>query len=277
MKKIKSKILLVVGIVFIIGLIGCIISIFYMYNEPKISVLCYHNVITKEEKEKLPEDALWSITVENFEEEMRYLHEHHYKTLTMDEFIKWKKGEINVPFKSVLITFDDGLLSNYHYAFPILKKYNLNATLFLIGENSEKIGNMPNKWAGNPMSYMSKEQIEKTKLEYPNVEIYSHTYGMHNIIKDGVVSADEYTEKQIEEDIDKYENYMGKTTIIAYPFGVTNENFINELKNKGYKYAFVLGDNKKATRKDDDFRINRINTSTDKKISHFARRFWLPY
>lgn len=78
------------------------------------------------------------------------------------------------------------------------------------------------------------------------------------------------------EDIQKYENYMGKTEVIAYPFGVTNERFINALKKKGYKYGFVLGDNKKATRKDNDFMINRINTSYDKN-SHFGLRFWLPY
>ncbi len=36
-------------------------------------------------------------------------------------FISGKKGEIEVPFNSVLVTFDDGLLSNYEYAFPILK------------------------------------------------------------------------------------------------------------------------------------------------------------
>lgn len=270
----KKNILKLVGIIFILGIILTTTAIVYLYHEPKIAVLSYHNVATN--KKSLSEKNLWCISVENFEEEMKYLHDHHYKTLTMDEFCKWKRGEINLPFKSVLVTFDDGLLSNYQFAFPILKKYNINATLFMIGENSEKIGDTPNNWTGELISYMSKDQIEKTKQEYPNVEIYSHTYGMHKEV-DGIAAAKKYKKEQMLEDIQKYENYMGKTEVIAYPFGVTNERFINELKKKGYKYGFVLGDNKKATRKDNDFMINRINTSYDKKISHFGLRFWLPY
>ncbi len=40
----------------------------------------------------------------------------------MDEFYNWKIGNLNLPYKSVLITFDDGFLSNYEYAFKLLKK-----------------------------------------------------------------------------------------------------------------------------------------------------------
>ena len=269
-----KKILQIVGILIIIFVIGIIIFGIYVYSEPKIPILSYHNVIKKEE---IKEESLWTISAENFEEEMKYLHDTNYKTLTMEEFCKWKEGEIELPFKSVLVTFDDGLLSNYQYAFPILKKYNINATLFVIGETSEKIGDAQNKWQGVENSYLSKAQIDKIKEEYPNVEMYSHTYGMHLKENEEIARANLYTEEQMAEDIKKYEEYMGKTEIIAYPFGITNETFIKVLKEQGYKYGFLLGDNRKATRKDDNFLINRINTSTDKDIFHFAGRLLLPY
>ncbi len=270
-----KKIIQIIEIIVIISVIGIIIFGIYVYSKPKIPVLCYHNVIPK--KEIHDENSQWIISEENFEEQMKYLHDNHYKTLTMEEFIKWKNKEISLPFKSVLITFDDGLLSNYQYAFPILKKYNINSSVFVIGEYSEEIGEEENIWNEKPVSYISKEQINKMKQDYPNVEIYSHTYGMHQIGEDNIAKINLSTEEQMVEDIKKYENYMGKTDIIAYPFGVTNKTFIKVLKENGYKYGFLLGDNKKATRKDDNFLINRINVSTDKDIFHFAGRLLLPY
>ena len=42
-----------------------------------------------------------------------------FAIITTEEFYKWKTGEIELPYKSVLITFDDGFLSNYEYAFKL--------------------------------------------------------------------------------------------------------------------------------------------------------------
>ena len=43
------------------------------------------------------------------------------------------------------------------------------------------------------------------------------------------------------------------------------------------KYGFLLGENKKATRHDNNFHINRVNVSTNKDMLHFVARLLLPY
>lgn len=264
----KLKVLLIVLLIII--LIASI-SIFFIYREPKVPVLCYHNVVSKEEQDNNPDSKLWNISVDNFEEEMKYLYDNNYKTLTMEEFYKWKKGEIDVPFKSVLITFDDGFLSNYYYAFPILKKYNINASVFVIGKCIVNSDEDTDEWNGNVITYMSRDILEKCEEEYPNVKFYSHTYFLHN---KGDINK---PYNDIYNDFEEFDENIKKTDILAYPYGDNNDNIKKVLKNKKYRMAFTFADNKKATRKDDDYAINRINVSTDKPLYKFALRLLLPY
>jgi hypothetical protein len=67
-----------------------------------------------------------------FEEQCRHLAENGYKTLSSQEVLLMLKGELSIPPKAVMITFDDGLKHVWSVAFPILKKYGLCATCFLI-------------------------------------------------------------------------------------------------------------------------------------------------
>lgn len=284
----KLKLLIIIGIIILIFVIAVIIATKIIYKEPKVPVICYHNVAKQEEITPNSEEQKWAITVENFEEQMKFLHNFKFKTLTLDEFYKWKKGEIKVPFNSVLVTFDDGLLSNYEYAFPILKKYNINATVFLIGKNCYK--ETTEAWNGNIQTYMGLDILKKAKEEYPNVEFASHTYDMHAVGKLKDMNKDDmkkdleqmstfYKEghKAIYANMKKEMNAIKTFEYVAYPFGLYNDELIEILKGKNVKMAFTLADNKKATRGEDDFKVNRINTSTDKPLYKFALRFLLPY
>ena len=228
-----------------------------MFKNPKIAVLCYHNIGTAEEKENFPDEKDWVITVENFREHLDYLKENNYKTLTMDEFYSWKCGEIDLPYKSVLITFDDGFLSNYEYAFPLLKEYNMNATVFVVGrfiENSKE-----SNWNGNIKTYMSKDILLKLETEFPNIEVYSHSYNLHY---QGAINQEETI---LLDDIKNFENFYKKTDVFCYPFGQYNTTIEKALENSGYKMAFKYGpdkkDYKKASRKDNNFEIPRLNMS----------------
>lgn len=228
-----------------------------MFKNPKIAVLCYHNIGTAEEKERFPDEKDWVITVKNFREHLDYLKENHYKTLTMDEFYRWKIGEIDLPYKSVLITFDDGFLSNYEYAFPLLKEYNMNATVFVVGsfiENSSE-----NSWNGNLKTYMSKDILLKLETEFPNIKVYSHSYNLH------YQRAINQEETILLDDIKNFENFYKKTDVFCYPFGQYNTTIENALETSAYKMAFKYGpdkkDYKKTSRKDNNFEIPRLNMS----------------
>ena len=266
-KKMKRKIIIVlIAICTLFILISCYI---YIINKNKIPVLCYHNLATAEEKTYFESEKDWTIDVKNFEEQLKYFKKHNYKTLTMEEFYEWKQGMLNLPQKSVLITFDDGFLSNYHYAFPLLKKYNMNATVFLIGEYVQNA--TQTDWDGNIKTYMPLELVEKSKEEYPNIDFCSHTYGLHYHN-----SINEVSKEQMEKDFSVFNNNIANTKFLAYPFGQYNEDLINSWKSSDGLLAFAYGptrkDYRKASRKDNNYKIPRLNVSHGMEIWKLSLR-----
>ena len=262
----KKKILILLIILFLF------LIIFYFYKDQKVAVLGYHSFY--KDKVELKEDNPEFINdISSFEKQMKYLHDHNYKSLTLDEFYKWKKGEIKVPRKSVLITIDDGNLSNYMYAFPILKKYNMNAVVFYVGAYAKEYG----VEEGNIYDIMSLDLIKKAKKEYPNIEFQSHSYDMHD---SGVLNK---TKEELNNDL-KEMNKQGKFEYFAYPFGVYSEDMKEVLKENNYKLAFGFGYDKngknsykKASKKDDDYLISRLNISNYVSYGKFLLRLYIPY
>lgn len=257
--------------ILLLILILSIITLTYLYKNPKIPVLCYHNIATQNEKENYPEESDWTITTDNFKEHLDYLKNNNYKTLTMDEFYNWKIGNLNLPYKSVLITFDDGFLSNYEYAFKLLKEYNMNATVFVVGSFIDN--STTNEWNGNIKTYMTKDILENLKNEYPNIEIYSHSYNLHY---QGAINQNKDVLMQ---DIKDFNNFYPNNDILCYPFGQYNDNIENCLKESNYKMAFRYGPNKKdykkASRNDNIYEIPRLNVSHGMSVFKFALRLFM--
>lgn len=95
----------------------------------KTLILAYHRVdnLTKDFEY---DSSLISVSKSNFEKQMNYLSK-HYNVISLEDFMDCHKKKIDPPKNSVVITFDDGYLDSYTNAFPILKKYNLPATIYL--------------------------------------------------------------------------------------------------------------------------------------------------
>lgn len=91
-----------------------------------VPVLMYHHVT--------PKGGSLSCSVSHFDSQLKALVSRGYSTLTAEQFARYLRGE-PVPKKSIVLTFDDGYLNNFVYAHPVLKKYNLNALMFLITQH----------------------------------------------------------------------------------------------------------------------------------------------
>jgi peptidoglycan/xylan/chitin deacetylase (PgdA/CDA1 family) len=75
---------------------------------------------------------LVTLTPEGFENHLRFLAEKGLQTVFLDELLEHLRGGKRFTRPAVALTFDDGHLDNWVYAFPLLKKYGVKATIFVV-------------------------------------------------------------------------------------------------------------------------------------------------
>ena len=181
----------------------------------------------------------------------------------MDEFYNWYNKKIELPEKSVLITFDDGYADNYYFAYPILKKYNLKATFFVVGS---WIKDKTEEYIPGKNQIMGFDKINEIKKEYPNIEFQSHSWGYHSRGR-----IESMTKEEMEEDTLKMLNLGFE--YMAYPYGHRNNLIKQVLKDKGFKIAFRFGPPEYATRNSDLYEMERIKFNDKADINYIKK--WL--
>ena len=124
----------------------------------------------------LNDNEVWTQSIGAFEKQMQYLHENGYRTITLKELGDWQAGRIELPRRTVAITFDDADRSVYERAWPILERYGFTATLFVV---TSKVGQ---EWEGVSSLYWQ----ELRELNDSGVfDIESHTHDLHYRVDTG--------------------------------------------------------------------------------------------
>jgi peptidoglycan/xylan/chitin deacetylase (PgdA/CDA1 family) len=95
----------------------------------RFQILIYHKVSPQEHT------CFGPLPPERFDSQMRLL-KSSYQVFSLQELVD-RSLKADVPERAVAVTFDDGYLDNFQYAFPILKKYELQATIFLVAKAVE--------------------------------------------------------------------------------------------------------------------------------------------
>lgn len=231
-------------------------------QQSEIPVLLYHHLLTAEDIEKYN----WgnnkiALSVETFDKQMKYLHDNGYHTATLDELRQFIDGEINLPEKTVVITFDDGFLSNIVYGYPIMKKYNLQGTIFVIGSAAESP-----KCPFDPktVQYININEMPKYKDVF-NFE--SHTYSLHQHDENKkplIITSDKNT---IIEDVSKNMELLD-AKYIAYPFGSYDNNAIEYIKETNHKMAFTVKQGY-VTRNLNKYELPRFEITPDTSMEEF--------
>ena len=203
-----------------------------------VPVLMYHHILST--------DSFIASSVKNFEDQMKFLSDDGWKTLTSDEFYQFKQGKLKVPKKSVFITFDDGWRDNFVYAYPILKKYNLKATLFVVTQWIDKASKVDN------CEYNEKKHSECKKLVSTDprsvvcswdelkqmddvFDIHSHTHTHRDKYFSDISWKEEFQKSKqlIKENLGFEDNFL------CWPRGVYDTTLIKEVTNENFDILFT--------------------------------------
>lgn len=139
-----------------------------------VPVLTYHHILRDEENTRFRHTST-TTSVRAFSNQMAWLRDRGYTTLTMYQLEGYVRNKINLPAKAVAITFDDGLKSVSRYAYPVLNEFGFNATAFII---SSRIKGRPQKWDPASLQFMSVQEIKGIQDVF---DIQSHTHFLHRV------------------------------------------------------------------------------------------------
>ena len=161
-----------------------------------------------------------NVKIDKFKEHLNIIEKNNIKFINPKNF----KNELvnNKLQRKILLTIDDGFLSFYQNAWPILKKRKIPFILFV---STREVG---------AFNYMSWDQIKEiSKEDFVEIGNHSHT---HEYLVD---ESDELIIEDISKSISIFNKNLGKNSeFFSYPFGEYSNSFKNIIKNFGFKYAF---------------------------------------
>ncbi|MBU3159176.1 polysaccharide deacetylase family protein [Clostridium frigoris] len=214
----------------------------------KIPILMYHSI-------SYEKDNILKVPKEKFRNQMKYLKDNNYTTLTLDKLYSYMKTGQNLPSKPIVITFDDGYKDNYTNAYPILKEFKQKATIFVISNTID-----------HEKNYLTSTEIKL--MDSNNIKIESHTSSHEHL--DKISYADNInTMKNSKIKLEKI--LKRKINYITYPYGEFTSNTIKAAKQSGYKLAFSTGFGL-IDKNDNIYSLGRIFVNSNFNLEQFKAK-----
>ncbi len=188
------------------------------------SILMYHSI---------GENNIFStVKPESFKKQMDYLKKRKYKVIFLADLISVLKNKKKTPQKTVTLTFDDGYEDFFLNAFPILKKYNFKATLFL---TTSLIGKTVKK-QNNFMKMLNWKEIRE--MYYSGlIDFEPHTLTHLKLTKIPIEEA----KREILESKEIIERKLKKSCrFFCYPYGDYNQEIIKILKENNFQAVVTI-------------------------------------
>ena len=221
------------------------------YDAAGLPVCMYHYVYDEND----PPEDLYNrfgnyISQQELEKELNWLNEEGYYFPTWKEVREYIDGELMLPDKSIVITFDDGSRSFLDYGIPVLEKCRVPSTSFVITSNDGE-----KKIAGYQSDYVTYQ---------------SHSDNMHrpggNIGHGGIFTALSYDEALA--DLQKSIEICGSSDAFAYPYGDYNEGCRQVVEDAGFLCA-VTTQAGKAYPGDNPMLLPRVRMSLGQSLDQF--------
>lgn len=243
----------------------------------KLAVIMYHGFTNDNNTSQ------YVLSKEDFEQDMQYITKNGFETVSTNDLCNYIEYGIPLPNKPIMITFDDGYLNNYIFAYPIIKKYNAKVIISPIASMVEFYSGINDR---NPLyAHITKNDISEM-IKDGLVEFQNHSYNMHKKTSKRFGSfknKDENTNEYLTmfyEDLTKADQIIntctGKKPIAyTYPFGNISIESEAILKCCGYKISFGCseGFNVLSNETENLYRLKRFNRTPQKSVCEILNNY----
>ncbi len=183
-----------------------------------VLVLLYHNVTNS--RKASDSDDLY-VHIDDFRDQLDYIVDEGYNVVTVEELYEMRQSGVEIPEKTLVLTFDDGDKSSYEIVFPELEKRGLHGSFFVTTRQLGEKG------------YVTKENL--IEMEEAGHDIESQGHNNEDFINSPifVVHKSMYMSKKIlEETLNK------EVRFIVYPNSSFNSEVIRVAQDTGYLWGF---------------------------------------
>jgi peptidoglycan/xylan/chitin deacetylase (PgdA/CDA1 family) len=269
----------------------------------KVVLLMYHRVVPRAEVVSTYVQPGMYVTPETFERHLQFLTA-HFDLLTFRELLaRWDAGGWNETARYCVVTFDDGWIDNYQYAYPLLRRYGVPATVFLptalTGSNdwlwSDRLGDLLRRRArGRPEEWDS--LIERAKDlseddredligriavevgaaapagrrfvnwdEVADMSCHGIAFGSHSSSHANLTRlSDTALEHELREPLEVFRRWgVNHVPVLAYPNGDHTDAVVAAARAAGYRAAVTVRRGLESSAPEDRFRLKRIGVHED--------------
>ena len=194
----------------------------------RVAVLGYH-----EFSETQPETAM-RIRTSKFRKQLEIIGQLGITVISLDDFIAWKRGDLSLPEKCVLLTFDDGWLSVYTEAFPILKEFGLPFTLYLYQDYVDGGGRA-----------LTTPMIREMLAYGATLGSHSVTHPLPSFVKRKRAEGADVFDAYLRVELGQSREFLASrfdvpVTTYAYPGGFLTEEMLTLAPELGYTHLFTV-------------------------------------
>lgn len=188
----------------------------------RIVALTFHDVIKSATGDAAKADPVYRVSIAELERLLARLHKLGYQTASSRNFRAWQRGELKLPERTVVLTFDDGYASHLDVVAPLLVRYKFSGTFFITTD-----------LVGQPR-YLTWQGLQK--LVFLGMEIGSHGKSHRPLTS---LPKDEL-EGELSESKRELEDRLGVPVhSIAAPGGFWSRAVSEAVERVGYESAWV--------------------------------------
>ncbi len=229
-------------------------------RQARVPILMYHHIDNPPPGAGSLQRDL-SVTLENFEAQLRYLQQQGYETITLNDLALHLTMGKPLPPKPIILTFDDGYVNAYTHAFPLLQRYGFAGTFFLVSAPID---------AQNP-DFLSWDQV--TEMYAAGMRFEPHSYDHPDMRNRGF----QFVVFQILAPKEAIEARTGELCrFFAYPSGRYDDYVIDVLRSAHY-WGAVLTEQGATHTGDDLFTLSRVRIQGGDDLDTFIRKLYLDW